>query len=543
MIAFARAYLEIAVLLAIGALAVGVAARTALGGAAAGAAARWRAIGAIWVIAAFLLPAAARLAPGLGRGRPALMLWSKPPVAGSAPAAVTSLAVRAADGVRPRVAAALSDRQLTLIACAWAAVIAALVLRALLIHRALARFCAAQPVVRRRGRVRICACDELGSPISACVAGAAFIVIPTAMWTDAAAIRMVLAHEAVHLRRGHLRGAWFAQALKIAFFWNPAVYVWARITRYLEELICDAEVAARHGAHVYARCLLWAATIGRAPVYQCEGSLPMARGSEDLGRRLGMLFDKVSTSSGRDRGAVARSAPAAALMVVLAVMAGTAFAQRGALGDRRIDEREAQAMADRVRRATGFAVPVDDWVVAKLNDLVGPRRERTLRAFARARPLRAPVERHIEQAGLPAVLLAVPFAESSFDLVARSSLGSLGLWQLMPETARKLGLEVDAVRDERLDAARSTEAAVSHLRDLHQTLGGDWSLAIAAYNSGLERVQAAIAEQGTSDVAVLARSGKLGSDAKRGYAQTVLAWALLLFDPEQQAWLNAESRD
>jgi membrane-bound lytic murein transglycosylase D len=142
---------------------------------------------------------------------------------------------------------------------------------------------------------------------------------------------------------------------------------------------------------------------------------------------------------------------------------------------------------------------------------------------------------------LPPVLLAVPFTESGFNVAARSSVGSAGLWQFIPATARRQGLVVDAARDDRLDPEKSTAAALAHLSDLHRTLG-DWTLAIAAYNCGIENVQAAIHETASSDVATMARAGKLCGDAQRGYAQTVLASMLLLFDPQQQHWLNAEAR-
>jgi hypothetical protein len=540
MITFARAYFEISLLLAIAAVALWIAARASRKQSPAHAA-RWLRIGALWVVAAFAIPVAVRLAPRAVPARPALMMWSKHDAAATAGAALTSLGWTPAPGARARAAIAVSDRQLSIVAGLWCAVVVALGLRLSWIQRGLARFCLGLPVVRRCGRVRLCACDHLGSPISARAAGLSFVVIPTVMWADAAAVRMILAHEAAHLRRGHLRAGWLSQAVTIAFFWHPAVYLWARVTRYLEEVVCDATVAARYGSMAYARCLVWAATIGRTPVYECEGSLPMARGTEDLERRLGMVFNDDDDSTGATRSARRSAAKTAATTLVMAAMVGASFAASAALGDRRVDASQARAMAERVQRETGFAVPVDDWVVAKLNDLVGPRRDWTVRSFARARPLRGAVARQLHAADLPPVLLAVPFTESGFDLAARSSLGSAGLWQFIPSTARRQGLVVDAAGDDRLDPEKSTAAAVAHLSDLHRTLG-DWTLAIAAYNCGIENVQAAIRDTGSSDVATMARAGKLCGDARRGYAQTVLASMLLLFDPQQQDWLNAEAR-
>ena len=58
------------------------------------------------------------------------------------------------------------------------------------------------------------------------------------------------------------------------------------------------------------------------------------------------------------------------------------------------------------------------------------------------------------QEGAPAELLAVVHVESRFNPWALSPKGARGLWQLLPETARRFGLRVDARSDERVDPER-----------------------------------------------------------------------------------------
>jgi membrane-bound lytic murein transglycosylase D len=88
--------------------------------------------------------------------------------------------------------------------------------------------------------------------------------------------------------------------------------------------------------------------------------------------------------------------------------------------------------------------------------------------------------------GVPPELVWIAEVESGFNPVARSRVGALGLFQLMPDTAEELGLSVDA-RDDRRDARMSARAAARYLRALRRQFQ-DWQLALAAYNAGPGRV-------------------------------------------------------
>jgi pSer/pThr/pTyr-binding forkhead associated (FHA) protein len=109
----------------------------------------------------------------------------------------------------------------------------------------------------------------------------------------------------------------------------------------------------------------------------------------------------------------------------------------------------------------------------------------------RAHELMPAVQRILREHNLPPDLAYIAFQESRFDPTARSHVGAAGLWQFMVPTARQYGLEINDVRDDRLDPELSTHAAARYVLDLHAELG-DYMLVLAAYNFGPGNVRKAL---------------------------------------------------
>ncbi len=82
-----------------------------------------------------------------------------------------------------------------------------------------------------------------------------------------------------------------------------------------------------------------------------------------------------------------------------------------------------------------------------------------------------------ETALSPALLSAVAWQESHHRLQAVSPKGALGPMQLMPGTARQLGVDPR-------DPEGNIHGGARYLRTLLDTFGGDLTLALAAYNAG-----------------------------------------------------------
>lgn len=83
---------------------------------------------------------------------------------------------------------------------------------------------------------------------------------------------------------------------------------------------------------------------------------------------------------------------------------------------------------------------------------------------------------------VPPELVWLAEVESSFDPQARSPAGAVGLFQLMPATARRFGLELSP-HDQRLQPEPSAQASAQYLKFLYGQFK-DWRLALAAYNAG-----------------------------------------------------------
>lgn len=118
--------------------------------------------------------------------------------------------------------------------------------------------------------------------------------------------------------------------------------------------------------------------------------------------------------------------------------------------------------------------------------------EAVRRAVARVTELRAVLTPILHEQGIPDEIAALVLVESAGQPTALSLKGARGIWQFMPDTARRYGLAVADDRDERIEVAKSTVAAARYLHDLYQRFG-DWRLAFAAYNAGEQAVQRAVA--------------------------------------------------
>jgi hypothetical protein len=83
----------------------------------------------------------------------------------------------------------------------------------------------------------------------------------------------------------------------------------------------------------------------------------------------------------------------------------------------------------------------------------------------------------------PALVRAIIFAESGYNPAAVSHRGAMGLMQLMPGTAKAMGVE------DCFDPEHNIYGGVRYFRKLFNQFDGDVTLALAAYNAGSRKVR------------------------------------------------------
>lgn len=133
-------------------------------------------------------------------------------------------------------------------------------------------------------------------------------------------------------------------------------------------------------------------------------------------------------------------------------------------------------------------------------------------------PLLDHIFKQLKQKSLPANLVLVPMLESSYNPKAVSHANAAGLWQLIPATATRFGLQVTNSKDERFDTKASTEAALAYLAFLYNKFDQDIALTLAAYNAGEGRVARAIKKAGSRDFKALTLPKETQQYVNRFYA-------------------------
>jgi membrane-bound lytic murein transglycosylase D len=109
-------------------------------------------------------------------------------------------------------------------------------------------------------------------------------------------------------------------------------------------------------------------------------------------------------------------------------------------------------------------------------------------------PLLDYVSNEAKEKKLPAEFVLVPFIESWYEPAASTKSGPIGLWQMMPNTAKHFGIRFGNGYDGRYSPVDSTEAALNYLKKLQHEFK-HWPTALMAYNAGDSRMRSSLKRQ------------------------------------------------
>ncbi len=85
-----------------------------------------------------------------------------------------------------------------------------------------------------------------------------YVVLPAALITRPADLKMTIAHELQHFRHHDIEYEFLLELMRPILFWNPAYFLWRRDVRALREFACDQVLMRRAGfdPRQYCECLI-----------------------------------------------------------------------------------------------------------------------------------------------------------------------------------------------------------------------------------------------------------------------------------------------
>lgn len=152
----------------------------------------------------------------------------------------------------------------------------------------------------------------------------------------------------------------------------------------------------------------------------------------------------------------------------------------------------------------------------------------TIKRANRYAPIIVPI---LKEENIPADFLYLAAIESSFNPRAYSPAKAAGIWQFIPETGRRYGLEINAEVDERYNIEKATRAACRYLREAYEKYG-DWFSVAASYNAGQARITKQLADQKENTALDL-----LLNDETSRYLFRIMAMKEIMNDPYRYGYV------
>lgn len=181
-------------------------------------------------------------------------------------------------------------------------------------------------------------------------------------------------------------------------------------------------------------------------------------------------------------------------------------------------------------KSLGFSFQVHPMIQQFINYYRGRGRTTMEVGLYRSGMFMRMARRIFREEGVPENVAWLGQVESAWKPSAMSSAAASGLWQFIPGTGSRFGLQRTAYVDERNSFDQATRASARYLKFLANRYGGNWELAMAAYNSGEGNVDRAIRRAGVSNFWV---AFPYLPQETRNYVPNILATILIANNPNQ----------
>ncbi len=385
--------------------------------------------------------------------------------------------------------------------------------------------------IRHLRKVKIQVSEKISVPFAARLSGEALILLPQNLLQNPHALIITTRHELQHHRQNDLQWNNLLEAARFIAGWNPLVCFWLERIEEIDELACDENLLGRGRIDVkrYAVCLYEAALAAQTTrdIARLAGTARMATSRQFLKRRIQMTLSFHTQGEKKSQ----RFLTALALSATLLATTATAWTVEGLIKDRRISLSQAESLKNRAQLKGGIPIVVNKRVLNYLNLATGSPRARFYmrNALKRMKSLKPMIEAKLASANMPYDVFALAAMESGFQNT--ETMTSAGIWQFVPETGRRYGLQVDDVKDERLDVERETDAAIAYLSHLQSLFKNDWMLSLLSYNMGESSVQDIVDATGERNVFKLADDGKLMRDENANYVPKFMAALIVINNP------------
>ncbi|MGB8490229.1 MAG: lytic transglycosylase domain-containing protein [Bacteroidales bacterium] len=187
----------------------------------------------------------------------------------------------------------------------------------------------------------------------------------------------------------------------------------------------------------------------------------------------------------------------------------------------------------------GEKIPLDNFDTRESLDremlISAYRHSSTIMIIKRANRYLPVIEQILRKNNVPDDFKYLAAAESEYSNMI-SPAGATGFWQIMPETGKEAGMEINSVVDERYDIEKSTQFACDYFLKSYEKYG-NWTLAAASYNGGRAALDEQMKIQKQNNYYDLLLSEETARYIFRG-----VAYKLIISDPKAYGF-NIEKDD